>query len=62
MGRDGVQKLHVFGVERRAAGGSNSSSSPPSSLKLFGETPEAQEGVSAFNEKRVPEFAAYRGN
>src|SRR5215204_4475631 len=29
-----------------------------SSLKLFGETPEAQEGVSAFNEKRVPEFAA----
>src|SRR6202171_1515137 len=33
-----------------------------SSLKLFGETPEAQEGVSAFNEKRVPEFAAYRGN
>jgi naphthoate synthase len=33
-----------------------------SSLKLFGETPEAQEGVAAFNEKRVPEFAAYRGN
>jgi 2-ketocyclohexanecarboxyl-CoA hydrolase len=33
-----------------------------SSLKLFGETPEAREGVSAFNEKRAPEFAAYRGN
>src|ERR1700704_2308004 len=33
-----------------------------SSLKLFGDTPEAQEGVSAFNEKRAPEFAAYRGN
>jgi naphthoate synthase len=33
-----------------------------SSLKLFGETPEAQEGVAAFNDKRSPEFAAYRGN
>ena len=32
-----------------------------SSLKLFGDTPEAREGVSAFNEKRAPEFAAYRG-
>src|SRR6201981_1304315 len=33
-----------------------------SSLKLFGDTPEAKEGVSAFNEKRAPAFAAYRGN
>ena len=33
-----------------------------SSLKLFGDTPEAQEGVTAFNEKRTPAFAAYRGN
>ena len=33
-----------------------------STLKMFGETPEAQEGITAFNEKRVPEFAAYRGN
>jgi naphthoate synthase len=33
-----------------------------SSLRLFGDTPEAKEGVSAFNEKRAPEFAAYRGN
>jgi naphthoate synthase len=33
-----------------------------SSLKLFGDTPEALEGITAFNEKRAPEFAAYRGN
>src|ERR1700745_3541066 len=33
-----------------------------STLKMFGETPEAREGIAAFNEKRVPEFAAYRGN
>jgi 2-ketocyclohexanecarboxyl-CoA hydrolase len=33
-----------------------------STLKMFGETPEAREGITAFNEKRVPEFAAYRGN
>jgi 2-ketocyclohexanecarboxyl-CoA hydrolase len=33
-----------------------------STLKMFGETPEAQEGITAFNEKRVPEFAVYRGN
>jgi naphthoate synthase len=32
-----------------------------SSLKMFGDTPEAQEGITAFNEKRTPEFAAYRG-
>jgi len=33
-----------------------------SNLKLFGETPEAKEGVAAFNEKRSPDFAPYRGN
>jgi naphthoate synthase len=33
-----------------------------STLKMFGETPEAKEGITAFNEKRSPEFAAYRGN
>jgi naphthoate synthase len=33
-----------------------------SSLKLFGDTEEAREGISAFNEKRAPDFAAYRGN
>jgi len=33
-----------------------------STLKMFGETPEAQEGITAFNEKRSPEFAGYRGN
>ena len=33
-----------------------------SSLKLFGDTPEALEGITAFNEKRAPDFAAYRGN
>src|ERR1700740_1227753 len=33
-----------------------------STLKMFGETPEAREGITAFNEKRTPEFAAYRGN
>ncbi|MFD4972874.1 enoyl-CoA hydratase-related protein [Streptomyces sp. NPDC058424] len=30
-------------------------------LKLFGETPEAQEGIAAFNEKRQPDFTKYRG-
>ncbi|MGH3469439.1 MAG: enoyl-CoA hydratase-related protein, partial [Thermocrispum sp.] len=30
-------------------------------LKLFGEAPEAQEGVTAFNEKRSPDFSPYRG-
>jgi 2-ketocyclohexanecarboxyl-CoA hydrolase len=29
-------------------------------LKLFGETEEAQEGITAFNEKREPDFAKYR--
>ncbi|GLZ48142.1 1,4-dihydroxy-2-naphthoyl-CoA synthase [Actinomycetospora sp. NBRC 106375] len=29
-------------------------------LKLFGETAEAQEGITAFNEKREPQFASYR--
>jgi dihydroxynaphthoic acid synthetase len=29
-------------------------------LKLFGETEEAQEGITAFNEKRRPNFASYR--
>lgn len=32
-----------------------------STLKLFGETPEAQEGIAAFNEKRQPDFSKYRG-
>jgi 2-ketocyclohexanecarboxyl-CoA hydrolase len=31
-----------------------------SSLKLFGESAEAQEGIAAFNEKREPQFAGYR--
>jgi naphthoate synthase len=31
-------------------------------LKLFGETDESQEGIRAFNEKRQPDFSAYRGN
>ena len=30
------------------------------SLDLFVETPEAQEGVAAFNEKRQPDFSKYR--
>ncbi|ODU07130.1 MAG: 1,4-dihydroxy-2-naphthoyl-CoA synthase [Pseudonocardia sp. SCN 72-86] len=29
-------------------------------LKLFGETEEAQEGITAFNEKRQPSFGKYR--
>lgn len=33
-----------------------------SSLKLFGETEEAKEGITAFNEKRLPDFSNYRGN
>jgi naphthoate synthase len=31
-------------------------------LKLFGETDEAKEGITAFNEKRQPDFSPYRGN
>jgi 2-ketocyclohexanecarboxyl-CoA hydrolase len=31
-----------------------------SALKLFGETEEALEGITAFNEKRKPDFAAHR--
>jgi naphthoate synthase len=33
-----------------------------SSLKMFGETAEAKEGITAFNEKREPDFTSYRGN
>jgi 2-ketocyclohexanecarboxyl-CoA hydrolase len=33
-----------------------------SSLKMFGESPEAKEGITAFNEKRAPDFSPYRGN
>ncbi|MFC4948628.1 enoyl-CoA hydratase-related protein [Pseudonocardia sp. GCM10023141] len=31
-----------------------------SALKLFGESEEAREGITAFNEKRAPEFAQFR--
>jgi len=31
-----------------------------SSLKLFGDSAEAQEGITAFNEKRAPDFSSYR--
>lgn len=31
-------------------------------LKLFGETDEAKEGITAFGEKRQPDFSTYRGN
>ena len=30
-------------------------------LKTFGESAEAQEGITAFNEKRQPDFTPYRG-
>ena len=33
-----------------------------SSLKLFGDSAEAQEGITAFNEKRAPDFSAYRSH
>jgi naphthoate synthase len=33
-----------------------------SSLKLFGDSSEAKEGITAFNEKRSPDFSVYRGN
>lgn len=33
-----------------------------SSLKLFGDTAEANEGITAFNEKRSPDFSPYRGH
>ena len=32
-----------------------------SSLAMFTQTPEALEGVAAFNEKRAPDFAPFRG-
>jgi naphthoate synthase len=31
-----------------------------SSLKLFGDSAEAQEGITAFNEKRAPDFSSFR--
>jgi naphthoate synthase len=31
-------------------------------LKMFSETEESKEGIRAFNEKRQPDFSAYRGN
>jgi naphthoate synthase len=31
-------------------------------LRQFGESPEAKEGIAAFNEKRKPDFSPYRGN
>lgn len=31
-------------------------------LKLFGDSEEAQEGITAFGEKRLPDFSNYRGN
>jgi naphthoate synthase len=32
-----------------------------SSLTLFTDSDEAREGINAFNEKRRPDFAAFRG-
>ena len=32
-----------------------------STLHMFTESKEAQEGINAFNEKRSPDFAPYRG-
>jgi naphthoate synthase len=33
-----------------------------SSLKLFGDSAEAKEGITAFNDKRAPDFSAYRSH
>ncbi len=32
-----------------------------SSLTMFSDSPEAREGITAFNEKRTPDFSPFRG-
>jgi 2-ketocyclohexanecarboxyl-CoA hydrolase len=49
---------HSFGADTEAIAGIGSLAFD--SLELFVESPEAREGVNAFNEKRLPDFSPYR--
>ena len=49
---------HSFNADSEAIGGIGTLAFD--TLHIFTETPEAKEGVAAFNEKRVPDFSPYR--
>ncbi len=49
---------HSFNADSEAIGGIGTMAFD--TLHIFTETPEAKEGVAAFNEKRTPDFAPYR--
>ena len=49
---------HSFNADSEAIGGIGTLAFD--TLHIFTETPEAKEGVAAFNEKRTPNFAPYR--
>ncbi len=49
---------HSFNADSEAIGGIGTLAFD--TLHIFGDTPEAKEGVTAFNEKRAPDFTPYR--